>query len=373
MRSLGIYIFDIVLILVGGIVFLDLFRGKTAKKLYFSIVTIQLALVAGLRGYTVGGDTMGYVWYFQLMKSLKLKDIIDREYDIEKGYMMLEYLVSKFTEDPTVFFLIVAVFFIGSISRLIYRNSSEACLSYILFVCLGFYSFSLSGMRQTVALGIIFFAFEFIKQRKLLPFLAIVIISSLVHTSALIFLPAYFIAYKKLTKPYLGLVFLTIIFSFVFKESLFEILSKFSGYGYTAYDNDGPYKLIMLMILILLGGIIQMKSVLRRNPDNLIYYNMAFVAITLGMLTFVNPSALRAAYYYYIYFILFIPEILFSISDRKLRMPIYYICLVIVIYLEFKALPASPVVPYKLFWETPIVLEGNLDDAILKMSLGVKS
>lgn len=349
---MNIYILNIALIVLGAIFFLDMFRDTKAKKIYFILVTIQLALVVGLRANIIGIDTINYGWIFKQASLMNLKDILYKPTEIEKGYMIFQYIVSRFSTDFNVFLTIVSFIFMSSIGFIIYKNSPEPCLSFIFFIGLGFYTFSMTGVRQTLALAIVLFSFEFIKKRKIIPFILIVLLASSIHFSAIVFLPAYFIAYKKITKLYVVMASVTIPASFLFKESIFSFLSKVSGYGYEYFENEGPYVLIILMITVFIAGFIQRESVLERDPDNIIFYNMSLVSIILGMLTFVNPSALRAAYYYHMYLILFIPEIIMSIKDRKLRRIIYGISLIVIILLEIRGLQNNTsLVPYMFFWQ----------------------
>ncbi|WP_438319195.1 EpsG family protein [Sporosarcina sp. FA9] len=335
-----------------GILLLKLYKNTTLKKVYFIIIIIQLSLISGLRGYDVGSDTNNYISYFNTHSYMSLQQVLYSNFDIERGYVFLEFLISKISNDPTVLFLIIALFFIFAVGRMIFKHSSEPILSFILFVCLGFFSLSMSGMRQIVALGFIILSFEFIKKRKVLPFILIVLIGSLFHLSALVFLPAYFIAYKKFTTPYIIFAVMLIPTVYIFKNSIFGILSTFSGYEYAAYENAGPYTLLTLMILIFIAGIIQIKSIIKKNRDNIVYYNFLLVSILLAIMTFINPSALRAAYYYFIFIIIFIPEIILSFQDKNMKILFYYISIVLVILLYLKNLNLnSPYVPYDFFWK----------------------
>lgn len=347
-----VYMLNIALILVGGVFFLGILKGTFYKKIYFVLVSIQLSLVAGLRAVNIGIDTSNYAWIFESAPLMNLKYILGNETEVEKGYLILQNLVYKFSDDFNVFLTIGSLFFVYSVSRLIYKNSVECCLSFILFIGLGFYKFSMTGVRQTIAIGIILFSFEFIKKRKLIPFLLIVALASTFHFSAIVFLPIFFFAYKEITNIYVVLSAILIPLSFLLKGTIFSLLSLISGYGYDPYANEGPYVLLIMMITVFIGGFIQRESLIENNRDNLIFYNMSLISVVLAMLTFVNPSALRLAYYYHIYLILFIPQIIMSISDKKLRRIIYAISLTGIILLEVRALSSNPsLVPYMFFWQ----------------------
>ena len=120
---------------------------------------------------------------------------------------------------------------------------------------------------------------------------------------------------------------ITIPLSYIFRDKIFNILNYISGAKYSTYETIGPKTLILLMIIVLIGGIIQRGLIISKDNNNIVYYNMLFIAIIFGMLAFVNPAWLRIVYYYHIFTILFIPEIINSFKRRDIQL-----ILIIVIY-----------------------------------------
>lgn len=80
-----------------------------------------------------------------------------------------------------------------SLYNLIKRYSTNIYISYIVPFALGGLGFALSGLRQTLALAILMFSFKFIKEKKLLEFLVIVLLAGLFHSSAFVFVIVYFL------------------------------------------------------------------------------------------------------------------------------------------------------------------------------------
>lgn len=348
---MGIYIYNIVVVILLGILFLHMYKSNLTKKMYFLILTLQMALIVGLRGYDVGWDTRNYVWYFSRAANFDLKYIITKDIDIEKGYVLLEYLVSKLSTNPTVFFLIIALFYFISVGRFIYKDSKDPILSYVLFIALGFFTFSMTALRQTVAIGVVLYSYKFIKERKFKLFVVNILFAAIFHKSAIFFLPAYFLAYKKITIKYILLMIITIPLSYIFRDSIFNLLIYISGAQYSTYQTVGPITLILLMILILIGGIVQRRSIILKDKENIIYYNMLFIAIIFGMLAFANPAWLRIVYYYHIATILFVPVIINSFKDRHLQIILKVLTIVILLGLCINNLTQnSPFVPYDFFW-----------------------
>lgn len=343
-----IYIYNLILIIVLGLLFLALLKGKLTKKMYFVIITCLLSILSGMRGYDVGWDTRNYVFLFSRIQGFPFNNILLGDFGIEKGYVILEYIISIFTTNPTILFLIISFFYMISVGKFIYKNSEEPVMSYILFIALGFFTFSMTALRQTVAIGIILFSYEFIRNRKFMPYLLTVLLASTFHYSALVFLPAYFIAYKKFTKPYIFFTVLTIPTVYIFRDIAFGIVNRISRYEYSTIETQGPITLLLLMITVFIGGIIQIKQVLRKDEGNIFFYNMTFISIILAIMAFIHPVALRAGYYYSIFSIVFIPKIVLSFSNKFLKTIVYCIAIIVLISLYIKGLNStSPFVPYQ--------------------------
>ena len=126
-----VYILNIVLIIAEAVLFLDMYRDKLSKKIYFTIVTISLSLVAGLRDVSIGIDTKNYEILFKNASHMKLSYILKNPMDLEKGYMIFQNTISRFSTNYNVFLLVVSIIFMTSIAIFIYKNSSESSLSFI--------------------------------------------------------------------------------------------------------------------------------------------------------------------------------------------------------------------------------------------------
>lgn len=95
---------------------------------------------------------------------------------------------------------IIAMFFVFSVYRLIQRYSKNPALSFIVVISLGLLNFSMSALRQTIAISIIFFSYEYLKDKKLIKFLIIIILAALFHRTVLIFALAYPVYHLKASK-----------------------------------------------------------------------------------------------------------------------------------------------------------------------------
>lgn len=334
-----------------GIICLKLIRSPGAKKLFFFFVVLQLSIISGLRAYSVGWDTENYVLFYKEAASLSISQIIKGSFDIEKGYIIFEYLVAKISKNPSTFFLILSGIYMLMIGKLIYKFSADPIYSFILFISLGYFAFSMTALRQTLAIAVVLMSFKFLVERRFFPFLFYVLLASTFHISALVFLPAYWIARIQYTKLYGVLSFLAIPLAFLLKGKIFTLITMATGFKYEPMQTSGPIALFFLLLLVYIAAVIQIRPLLARGGRNLYFFNFLLVGILLTTIAFIHPAALRISYFYSIFAIVLIPEIIKSFYDNKIRYLIYAFSLVMLIGMYVSNLtPDSPFVPYRFFF-----------------------
>ena len=113
-------------------------------------------------------------------------------------YYYTGWLFSRFFDNEQWWLVAIALFYSIVVGRLIYKESKQSAISIVMLVSLGFYYFSMTGLRQTIAMSILILGYPFLKERRFIPFAILVFIASRYHLSALAFLAVYPIANKKI-------------------------------------------------------------------------------------------------------------------------------------------------------------------------------
>lgn len=93
---------------------------------------------------------------------------------------------------------IIGLFYSYALYDLIKRYSSNVYISFIVSISLGSLAFALSALRQILAISFVIFAFRYIVEKRPIKFIALTLIASLFHSTAIIFLVAYLLYWIKL-------------------------------------------------------------------------------------------------------------------------------------------------------------------------------
>ncbi|WJE46140.1 EpsG family protein [Peribacillus frigoritolerans] len=356
---MAVYLINIFLIVFFAFFLLWYNPTQIKKKLFCILIAIQWILISGLRHIDIGPDTDQYLYRFNEVKYTSWEQLIRSLFGFifggedvkDPGYSLFVKVVQLLITDYQLYLILVAMIFTIPLAIYIYKNSSDPFLSFILYSCLFYSFFSITGIRQTIATAIgVFLGYKFIKQRSLIKFLLTVGLSALFHKSALILIPFYFIANKKITWKYLVSISLLIPISWVFKGKILTIMAEISGYnGYDMQlEGAGAKTFSLLLLAVLIVALWRMPIILKNNNNNNHNLNALFIAVIFVSFTFINQNAMRLVQYYSIFLLLLLPEITksFSEEDRKLGFLIKYIITIVLIALLIKNSPY-----YLFFWQ----------------------
>ena len=168
----------------------SVYQGKH-RWVLIVLAALPLFLVAGLR-YGIGTDYFSYVGLYR------------GSYGKWNGKMeLLYYLLNHFLINVGLgeqwLFIVCSAIYTLAIFTYVYKESPNPIFSIYLFMTMTFYFSFFNTMRQNLACAILLFSIPYVRKKKFIPFLIIVTIAGLIHTSAFAFAFVYLFAYVKLT------------------------------------------------------------------------------------------------------------------------------------------------------------------------------
>lgn len=236
-------------------------KVEHSKKMFIIAVTVQLIIINGLRNVSVGVDTFRYERHFNNIANLSsVKELINYGSDI--GYVFFQKIVSLFSSDFQTFLIFVAIIIFFLLGIFIYKYSSGYFISYLLFISLGLYHFSFTGIRQSISMIIILWTYKFILEKKAVKFFIVVLIASLFHSSALIFTPMYFLARIKWNRLYFIVLVMIFTVFYLLRNQIGSLLTiiyyeENAGIMLDSYESSqGIGGLTLLLLIVLILGIL---------------------------------------------------------------------------------------------------------------------
>lgn len=334
----------------------DVERAKLGKKILCVIGSLNWILLSGLRGVSVGDDTMSYRSHFLEIETRPWGSLLDSVWDKffhganikDPGYDIFVKITQLFTSNYQVFLVIVATLFFVLMGISIYKYSDNPYQSFLLFSTLFYSFFAITGIRQTIATAIaVFGGSHFVKERKWFSFMLLLVIAIPIHASAICFLPFYFISRIKINKSTLLMYWCAITLSFIFRNPFMNFLGGLVGYDkYGA--NEGASIGAFMILLLLVAVVITLFSrfiVDNDNPIITMSINALFMACIFSSFLLINQNAMRLVQYYSLFLMFLLPEFR-HIFKNPLSLNCYKVIYVAMLMLLFVNQRPS----YVFFW-----------------------
>lgn len=317
-----------------------------SKKWYLIFSLLPITLISGFRGESVGADTNSYrLMFMRIAEGSSVQNIGER---IEPGYILLNKLLAIIWDNPQVIIIVTAIFISFCIGHFIYRYSKEPLLALLFFITLGLFQFTLSGVRQTIALGFVILSYDLVIKRRLVPFLILLIISATFHKTALLFIPSYFIANNLITTKNLLWYIPVLILSIVFVESISESVTLMFGYEYGIESTGNGVIFFLIVLLITLIGFIKHQRLTELDERNVAFLNINYLSLLLWSLRLVTRTAERISLYFMPSTYLILEEYLVTINNRSSKRIIYFtVCCLCLILFLYRLTNNSTLTPYE--------------------------
>ena len=169
----------------ASVLVLQIGTRQTALIRYL-FVGVALFLIAGLRSDQVDLDYQGYVDYYN--------DVLDAGFvNVEPTFILLSEFVRSSVGNTVVLFIIYAALGIGLKLVGIAQLSKFPLASLLVYFSGFFLLWEMTQIRAAVAGGLLLLCVRPIRNKRLLPFLALWALAVSFHYAALILLPLYFL------------------------------------------------------------------------------------------------------------------------------------------------------------------------------------
>ena len=141
--------------------------------------------------------------------------------------------------------------------------------------------------------------------------------------------------------------------SYIFKGLIVGLITN---YLYSDYANSsnvgGGYSILVLFLLLLSFGYIYGKKYFSENKNSGLFYNMIGIALILQVYASVEGNINRLVMYFSTFLVIYIPMILYFFKNKKLRVLLSYITIIILISKYLIGINNSALVKsYSLFWK----------------------
>lgn len=327
-------------------------RSQRSVKLFFWILFLLLAL----RHAVVGRDVNNYQYIFNKIINLGWNQLGSNNMEI--GYTALNKAVSSISTNFQWLLIVVAAISIIPLGYQYAKHSEDPLLTISIFIVLPTFLMLFSGIRQAIAISIGMISYEFTKRKKLIPFIATVVVAMLFHLSAFMLAIMYPLYHVRITKNWLWAVMPAMLLVFIYRKDLFEFMSRFlrAYAGYFGESGDtGAYTMLILFLLFSVYSFV-IPGDRELDDETIGLRNFLLLSTVIQMFAPVHSLAMRMNYYYIVFIPLLIPRIIkqSSIQMNRVAKLSRYVMIVFFVLYFFTGVRSDnslDVFPYHFFWE----------------------
>ena len=341
LNSLLFYILSFSLIFIITLIFDNIKnKGKMIKGIYFFAIFMVMYFISGYR-YNVGWDYKAYI------------DMYSSYNYLDKGSVLLFSISNLISNEPQtiikLYSLLTITFFILFLNKRIEKEKISYIIGSFLFVV---FPMSFNGIRQYLAITIILYAVELMKEKKTKVGLLFYILAVFMHNSAIIFVPYLFILLKGKKNCAKKIYILTLLVSIgliLFTSVLgrISVMRKYLGYMEMLSLSNTNYNLIISYVPFISLLALFYKTI--KKDENIKIYTSLFLSGIFLEIVFSSTEVSRIGLYLSAYLILLFPKLLEKIKKFNTRIAVkclYYTLLVIYFVLVFYIVGRAKVFPY---------------------------
>ena len=321
------------------------------------VPALLLALVLGLRHPSMGIDLAygkwgGYLWSFEMISKYSWHELLqlDGWRNYEWGYIFYNKILSYISTSDQWLLFVSASISLLPLAVLFAKKSRDIAFSYIIYMGLPCFLLPFSGLRQAIAIGICVLATPSICDKNWKRFLIIVLIATLFHSSAVIYLLAYPLYYLRLPKDYQLLMVPLLLVIYMARYPIFSVASKLFKKN-AVPDDNGAFALFLVFIMIFIFCQVYCRS---DDESSIGFMNIFYFACICQCFGGVYATAMRVGFYFMPSIAVALPNILTTIQNQRDRRLLQYIIFAIFVIYGLYALSVPSwqmSYPYHFFWE----------------------
>lgn len=368
-KSLVIYIITYVCtIILGGIVYyIDQhghFVRKICKKWFVLagniIIALPFALICGLRAFDVGYDTANYIKDFSNMATGAYEEHVG---SFDYLYKAVFSVLAKLTNGNQICVLLVMalitlIFVVYALEKI-----SNSTIDFILLLSMFFLYLSpimLDQSRQLIAVGVVMLAYTYLIAGYKKEFVLFIIIATLFHETAIIFIGLIIFDNKYLNKRKLGiLIGAAAILTYFVMPQILNLLFRFvpTRFEYiTIMDGTGVNGKAWIVDMMPMFVSMVVYYLFKKNEEpkhNVVAELTAWSAFPLRIASYYSFFIMRMSYYGEAISIILVSYALKNVKGKR-KLLIAGCLLTVYIFrwwYGFVILKLNDAIPYNFYWD----------------------
>ena len=321
--------------------------------LIWAVITfVYIVLWCGLRSGVA--DTGAYIGMFN-NQSNDLSQIKLLSFDNQKSPVFtLSIIIFKrfISQDYHIWLMTIAIITAVPIMHTLRKHSVNFFYSVFLFLVTTEFFWMFNGMRQFLAVAILFGVSDWISEKKMIRLLCVLLLLITIHSSAIIMLPIFFVVrgnpFGKKTVLFMLIVLAAVLFiqSFpsTFSDTLESTFDKGTAQQFAQDDGVNPIRVLVMSVPPVIAFLNRQKILEKNNVFLNVCVNMSIICASLYFLGIFTSGILvgRLPIYCEIYNLILIPYLFDKFYPQGTSRWFYIIATVLYLIFYFVSMNGVP-------------------------------
>lgn len=289
------------------------------KMMLYSIACSVLIFFFIARDASVSIDTPEYMRQYAMIPSLTLKEMLHHKFEI--GYNLLCKLLALLFESDRVLFVAMGLLTMVPFFIWFQRECVEPMIALMCFLALGMYIHAVIFSRQLCAMAIMTFAWRFVRERKPIPFLLLLLLAMSFHKSAAVLAVIYVAYLLPVNKWLLYIAAISSAVMYVLGKQIAIFVATYIYHYESRYfvADGGVTMLIVLWIFVFLTYWILRDRMKEENIKLL--FIMVLIAAVIQPVVFVFYNWCRVVLYFRVAMVMLVPELYITLFQQNQGKP----------------------------------------------------
>jgi hypothetical protein len=255
-----------------------------ARLMLILLASVPTALMIGLR-WQIGPDWRAYLDIFDYTKLYSFDQAITHQ---DPGFMVLNWLLHQVHAPFWLLNMICGAIFVAGLTAFC-RRQPNPWLAYLVAFPYLVIVVAMSGDRQSLALGFLFFALNAFERERLFRFVLLILVAALFHGSILLILPLCLLSYSQNGLQRAALLVIAALLAYYFFQDIFSIYAQ--RYSSEKIQSTGVvYRLAMNALAALIFLLFRRRFEFNEHLLKL-WQNISLATLGLVLLLLVIPSS----------------------------------------------------------------------------------
>ena len=287
---------------------------KQLQNLFLMTAALIFIFVATFR-YGIGYDYFNYENLYEQLGPLSIQQLVTDHVGREFiGYSIFTHLCWELGLSYRMLLFVVNIILTAIVFWFLKRYSPLPWLGAYLYLTLQFFAHSMNLFRQSIAATICLLAFPFLKKRKLIFFVLVVLLASAFHISALFLLPFYWILNWKVDGRIYGVIAAISLPIYLFSTQAAQFLTHYLFQNYAGYIGSHYWaglgkRYVIFPAIYFVAVWFFRKRLLNQDEKNRILINSSFYVLILYVFSTHHMILERFSIYLFMYAMVLLPKL----------------------------------------------------------------